>query len=71
MLSTPLPTKFAPAERVTEGELQRQASQWQQNQTLVLLANAVPDGILILNQYRQVVFANQAKQAGRNRVVMA
>lgn len=60
MASSPLPTKFAPAERVTAGELQRQAALWQQNQSLVLLANAVPDGILILNQYRQVVFANQA-----------
>jgi diguanylate cyclase (GGDEF)-like protein len=60
MPSLPLPTRFAPAERAAEGELQRQAAQWQQNQALVLLANAVPDGILILNQYRQVVFANQA-----------
>jgi PAS domain-containing protein len=60
MPSLPLPTRFAPAERAAEGELQRQAAHWQQNQALVLLANAVPDGILILNQYRQVVFANQA-----------
>lgn len=58
-----LPTQFAPAERSTPEELQRQRAQVLQIPNLRLLLDVVPDLVAILNRNRQIVFANRALAA--------
>ena len=58
--STPIFTKFAPAERTSAIELQTQARFFESLPLLGPLLAAIPEGVLILNQYRQIVFANSA-----------
>ena len=55
-----LETYFAPAERVSEETLQSQINLWAKNPSVLLFADAMPSGALILNEYRQAVYANQA-----------
>lgn len=46
-------------EYATDEILNRQIKTWQKNDPIHLIANAMPDGVLVLNEQRQVVFANQ------------
>ncbi|HRL13334.1 MAG TPA: PAS domain-containing protein, partial [Aggregatilineales bacterium] len=59
MTTGKLPTKFLPAERITEAQIREQARQFDQRSVMRLLLDAVPDILLILNPQRQVVFANE------------
>jgi signal transduction histidine kinase len=56
----PLPTLFAPAERSSHAELRFQANLCLQTPWLSQISDALNDFLLILNQHRQIVFANQA-----------
>jgi len=57
---SPLPTKYARAERATELEIRHDAELYV-NATLVnSMLDAVPDILLILNEERQAVFVNEA-----------
>ena len=59
----PMKTQFAPAERVTEEELQRQVMAVGHHLLFREILSIVPDVLLILNAQRQVVFANKAALA--------
>ncbi len=60
-MQTSLPvTEFATAERVSLGILQRQAEAWLDLPFAASLLNAVPEGVLVLNPQRQIVFASDA-----------
>lgn len=54
------PTKFAPAERASIGTLQTQADYWLEHPLLQRVFDTVPDIVLILNQERQIIFANKS-----------
>jgi diguanylate cyclase (GGDEF)-like protein len=54
----PLPTNFAPAERTPPGILKRQHSAWMAHEQTHLIGDAVPNVVLIINNTRQVVYAN-------------
>jgi len=58
--SEALPTQFAPAQRATPEELAQQA--WIARGLIILeeVLSTLPDLVLVLNQNRQVVFANRA-----------
>lgn len=58
--STPLITLFAPPERASLDEVNYQSDQFADVNLLAHFLNAVPNVFLILNQQRQVVFANKA-----------
>ncbi len=62
-----LATKFAPAERASRSTLDIQAQQFFDAPLLRHIFDSVPDIVLILNQQRQIVFANSAllKATGR------
>jgi signal transduction histidine kinase len=60
MSSQPLPTAFAPAERATLTELGAQRAIFEQLYLFSDLMAGVPDAFVVLNRYRQIVFANQA-----------
>lgn len=55
-----LQTEFAPAERVSEQELQRQYDLLKNLPFVGRFLDAVPNMALVLNEFRQIVFANQA-----------
>jgi signal transduction histidine kinase len=55
---SPLPTLFAPAERADPQEVLRQHLLFAAQDLPAQLGNAVPDLLMILNQERQIVFAN-------------
>jgi hypothetical protein len=57
-MTTVLPTRFAPAERAESDVLLKQASMFKGN-PLVSLLDSVTDLIMILNSYRQIVYANR------------
>jgi len=59
MSNTALPTFFAPAERASVYELSRQAGLVASFPLIRDFLNAVPDILLVLNQQRQVIFANR------------
>jgi len=59
MTEEKLPTQFAPAERDSKPEIQKQSGKMLALSMLRQLLNAVPDICLILNGKRQIVFANQ------------
>lgn len=60
-MQTPLPTQFAPAERATPQEIERQAHFFAAGSPLWLfIFNTVPDFLMVLNLERQIVFANQS-----------
>jgi nitrogen-specific signal transduction histidine kinase len=56
----PLPTKFAPAERVSAKHLEQQITYLVTNVLMCESLNAVPDLVMILNHERQLVYANKA-----------
>ncbi len=60
MTTLKLPTQFAPAERASDDELETQSRYFQNVPLLQYLLDAVPDIVLILNEQRQLVFANRA-----------
>jgi signal transduction histidine kinase len=51
-------TKFAPAQRASAEEVSRQAGLFAGRKLLGILPNAVPCLLLALNEFRQIVFAN-------------
>jgi signal transduction histidine kinase len=55
-----LATRFAPAERAAPDEIAGQAQAFQMPPHLVTLLDTVPDFVMVLNEHRQVVFANRA-----------
>jgi signal transduction histidine kinase len=57
--SIPL-TQFAPAERAPIEILRRQADVWSSLPFAAALLNAVPEGVLVVNHQRQIVFASKA-----------
>jgi signal transduction histidine kinase len=54
-----LPTAFAPAERASSEEMERQSRLFTGEVLLRLFADSVPVILVALNQQRQIVFANQ------------
>jgi len=54
-----LPTLFAPAECTGQEELSNQTKFFLSDQLLVDALNAIPDIVVVLNQHRQIVFANR------------
>ncbi len=60
MTQDDLPTEFAPAARAPVEVIQEQADLFRQYPFLTALLDAVPDIFLIVNQQRQIVFANRA-----------
>jgi signal transduction histidine kinase len=60
MTGDSLPTRFAPAERASATELAEQAFYFAQREDMQRFLNAVSDVFLILNEQRQIVFANCA-----------
>jgi diguanylate cyclase (GGDEF)-like protein len=51
-------TEFAPAERMDHEGLLRQHRLWAAQLPTILISNSIPGLILILNEYRQIVYAN-------------
>lgn len=60
MTTQPLQTFFAPALRVAQDVVQRQAGSLAETLPERVLFDAIPEVLLILNEQRQIVFANQA-----------
>ncbi len=56
--SRSLPTNYAPAERTSPEILLRQHSAWMAQEQTHLIGDAVPNVVLIINNTRQVVYAN-------------
>lgn len=54
-----LPTEFAPAERASAAELSAAMTAFAQSPLVRTLLDAVPDPYVILNEQRQIVFANK------------
>jgi signal transduction histidine kinase len=59
-LITSLPTQYAPAERATTEDLNQQINFFIKNSLQSEVLNAVPIIVVILNEHRQIVFANHA-----------
>lgn len=51
-------TEFAPAERMDREGLLRQYHLWAEQLPTTLISNSIPGLILILNEYRQIVYSN-------------
>lgn len=60
MQSAPMKTFFLPAERVEKNELIRFRGMVKAAPLLGAIMNGMPEGILILNMYRQIIAANTA-----------
>ena len=69
MQHSAMPTQFAPAERLSSKEIQAQSAFFSSLPYLREIADALPTIFVVLNPYRQIVFANQALAdfAGKNR----
>jgi len=52
-------TKFAPAERADEKELERQVKTFEKNEILKNISNSVSNMIVILNEQRQIIYSNK------------
>ncbi|OGS41278.1 MAG: hypothetical protein A2506_02305 [Elusimicrobia bacterium RIFOXYD12_FULL_66_9] len=59
MAKTPLPTKFLPAERATDEEAHRQHLAIAAIPLLRSFLDAMPNLVLMLNEHRQIVYANK------------
>lgn len=55
-----LPTRFAPAERASQGDVQRQAGYLSGKPLKQQLLDAMPDMVMILNRERQLIYSNRA-----------
>lgn len=53
------PTKFAPAERASPEEIARQSRLFTGKRLLGMLPDMMPCILMVLNEYRQIVFSNQ------------
>jgi hypothetical protein len=60
LIVTPLPTQFAPAERASDAQIQQDADSYMSETLVTSMLDAVPNVLLVLNQERQTVFANEA-----------
>ena len=54
----PLHTEFAPAERTDQQNLLRQHQAWEKMEQVRLIGEAIPTLVLVLNNTRQIVYAN-------------
>jgi signal transduction histidine kinase len=54
------PTDFAPAETASDGELRRQIRLFEDLGASETLISAVPDFVMVVNRYRQIVYVNHA-----------
>ena len=68
---TCLPTQFAPAERAEDSAIAADVAYFQQQQLLQEFFAAVPDLFVVLNEQRQIVFANQTLLAALGRATVA
>jgi signal transduction histidine kinase len=59
MTAKKMPTKFAPGERASQEEVARQARLFTGKKLLAMLPDMMPCILMVLNKYRQIVFANQ------------
>ncbi len=59
MMTKKIPTKFAPAERASSEEITRQSRLFTGKRLLGMLPDMMPCILMVLNAYRQIVFANQ------------
>jgi len=59
MASKKLPTKFAPAERALPEEILRQNRLFAKRKLLGILPNTIPCVLIVVNEHRQIVFANK------------
>lgn len=62
-MTTKMPTKFAPAERIGLDEVRVQGQYFDNNSMMNPMLDAVPNMVVVLNKYRQIVYANQRFQA--------
>lgn len=53
-------TKFASAERAGTGKLNQQFNYFRNESLTKLFIDSVPDAVLVLNEFRQIVFGNKA-----------
>ncbi|OGR98122.1 MAG: hypothetical protein A2V88_06135 [Elusimicrobia bacterium RBG_16_66_12] len=60
MANDPLPTKFLPAERATDEEVRRQHREIAALPLVHGFLDAMPNIVLMLNDHRQIVYANKA-----------
>jgi diguanylate cyclase (GGDEF)-like protein len=51
-------TEYAPGNRLSHDEIIRQHKTWAEQKPTFLISNAFPDLMVILNEYRQIVFSN-------------
>ncbi len=66
MFAQEIPTKFAPAMRSPQQEIDRQVRYFLESELLVNFANSVPTILLVLNKNRQIVYANNVAWAALN-----
>jgi len=59
MTKEKIPTQFAPAEKVSPKEIERQSDLFSHNPLMSAMVNAIPDLVLIINEQRQMVYANK------------
>jgi len=59
MAEKKVPTKFAPGERASSEEIARQSRLFTGKRLLGMLPDMMPCVLMVLNGYRQIVFANQ------------
>lgn len=52
-------TFFAPAERADQSEVKKQAEIFQNNEALNVVGNAISQMLVVLNQQRQIIYANK------------
>ena len=51
-------TAFAPAERASKEQIRDQVKSVSENKTIQKILEAIPESVLILNQERQIIYAN-------------
>ncbi len=60
---TPLPTEFAPAERESKEQIKKESEHILAMPYITTTLDAIPYMVMILNSYRQIVFANRVTLA--------
>ncbi len=58
MTARKVPTEFAPGERASQEEIARQARLFTDRKLLGMLPDVTPCALMVLNEHRQIVFAN-------------
>ena len=59
MQKTIIPTQFAPAERSSTEKLHYQSNLFTQNSLLIKLVESLSQMLVVLNEHRQIIYANQ------------